>query len=97
MTSIRRLLVILLMCASSGITAQTQFDVFEASIDEIRSALEQGRASSVQLVQQYLDRIQAYDRQGPGLNSIVRLNADALDIARALDEERRRCPGKFCA
>ena len=90
MTSICGLLVILLLCASSSITAQTQFDVFEASVDEIRSALEQGRASSVQLVQQYLDRIRAYDRQGPGLNSIVRLNTDALDIARALDEERRR-------
>lgn len=90
MISIPRLLVILLLCTSSAINAQTQFDVFEASIPEIRSALEQGRLSSVQLVQQYLDRIQAYDRQGPRLNSIVRLNADALDIARALDEERQR-------
>ena len=43
---------------------------------EIRDALDGGQVSSVQLVQQYLDRIQAYDKQGPKLDSIVRVNPE---------------------
>ncbi|GJM13780.1 MAG: amidase [Pseudohongiella sp.] len=68
--------------------AQSEFDVFEASIREIQSALDSGQVDSVQLVQHYLDRIRAYDRQGPKLNSIVRINPDALEQAQALDAER---------
>lgn len=69
-------------------SAQTRFSVFEASISEIQTALEQGRISSVELVQQYLARIDAYDQQGPALNSIIRVNLEALAIAAALDGER---------
>ena len=80
------------LCSLAPLTvvAQPQFDVFEASITEIRDALDGGQVSSVQLVQQYLDRIQAYDKQGPKLNSIVRVNPQALAQAQALDTERER-------
>jgi amidase len=37
----------------------------------------------------YLARIEAYDQRGPSLNTVLALNPDARDIARALDEERR--------
>jgi amidase len=40
------------------------------------------------LTQFYLDRIDAIDRDGPALNSIIEVNPDALEIARALDQER---------
>jgi amidase len=40
-----------------------------------------------QLVSWYLQRIDEIDRAGPTLNSIIELNPDALDIARALDKE----------
>lgn len=90
MICIRRLLVVLSLLSSFTAVAQSNFDVFEASISEIQNALEQGQINSVQLVQQYLDRIQAYDKQGPKLNSIVRINPDALAQAQALDTERQR-------
>lgn len=80
----------LFVLSPSSVLAQPDFDVFEASIKEIQSALGQGRINSVQLVQQYLDRIQAYDKQGPKLNAIVRVNPQALMQAQALDAERQR-------
>jgi Asp-tRNA(Asn)/Glu-tRNA(Gln) amidotransferase A subunit family amidase len=41
------------------------------------------------LVESYLARIEAYDRQGPSLNAIVAINPRARDAADALDAERR--------
>jgi amidase len=90
MTRSRTFLFSLCLLAPLTVVAQPQFDVFEASISEIRDALDAGQVSSVQLVQQYLDRIQAYDKQGPKLNSIVRVNPQALAQAQALDGERVR-------
>lgn len=90
MIRIRRLLFVLSLLSSFTVLAQPNFDVFEASISEIGNALGLGQVNSVQLVQQYLDRIQAYDKQGPKLNSIVRVNPEALKQAQALDAERQR-------
>lgn len=90
MIRIRRLLFVLSFLSSFTVVAQSNFDVFEASISELQNALGQGQISSVQIVQQYLDRIQAYDKQGPKLNSIVRVNPEALAQAQALDAERQR-------
>jgi len=70
--------------------AQTDFDVFESSISQIQSALQQGQISSTDLVTQYLARIEAYDKQGPALNSIIRINPAALELAASLDAERQR-------
>jgi len=90
MISIRRLLFALSLLSPFAVVAQSDFDVFEASISEIQSALDQGRVNSVELVQQYLDRILAYDKQGPKLNAIVRINPEAVTQAQALDAERQR-------
>jgi Asp-tRNA(Asn)/Glu-tRNA(Gln) amidotransferase A subunit family amidase len=65
-----------------------QFEVAEKSLLELQSALTSGEVSSVELVQHYLDRIAAYDKQGPALNSIVRVNSQALADAERLDAER---------
>lgn len=70
--------------------AQTDFDVFESSIRQIQGALQQGQVSSTDLVTQYLARIEAYDKQGPALNSIIRINPAALELAASLDAERQR-------
>jgi Asp-tRNA(Asn)/Glu-tRNA(Gln) amidotransferase A subunit family amidase len=68
--------------------AQPAFDVVEASINEIQSALERGQVTSVEIVDAYLQRIEAYDKQGPALNSIMRVNPQARQQAAALDAER---------
>jgi amidase len=66
------------------------FQVAEAGIADLRRALEDGRATSVELVESYLRRIEAYDRGGPAINSIVVFNPDALAEAEASDQRRSR-------
>ncbi|HXF98457.1 MAG TPA: amidase [Gaiellaceae bacterium] len=61
----------------------------EVTIAELRAALAAGRETAVSLVNKYLARIQALDRNGPKLNSIIEVNPDALRIAGELDRERR--------
>ena len=67
-------------------------DVVEASIAELRAALERGQATSVELVTAYLARIDAYDAPGTAtaLNAVVVRNPHALDEARAADDRRAR-------
>lgn len=66
------------------------FDVTEAGIAELRGGLDDGRVTSAGLVESYLRRIEAYDRNGPALNSVVVLNPDAFDEASASDQRRAR-------
>ncbi|MBD1833208.1 amidase [Cyanobacteria bacterium FACHB-472] len=65
------------------------FTLQEATIPEINQAFDSGRLTSEQLVQLYLNRIEAYDVNGPKLNSIITINPDALKTAAALDLERQ--------
>ena len=59
--------------------------VEEATIPELRAALLEGRLTARQLVEHYLERIEAYDRQGPSLNALIVVNPRALERAEALD------------
>src|SRR5258708_10182654 len=61
------------------------FPIVETSIDDIHTALRSGRLTARALVQLYLDRINAYDKQGPTINSIITLNPNALAEADRLD------------
>ncbi len=63
-----------------------EFQVEETTIAEINAAMEAGRLTAEELVQSYLDRIEAYDKDGPYLNSLITVNEGALDRARELDE-----------
>lgn len=65
-------------------------EVTEAGIADIRRALEDGRVTTVQLVESYLNRIEAYDRNGPMLNAMVVLNPGAVAEAEASDRRRSR-------
>jgi Asp-tRNA(Asn)/Glu-tRNA(Gln) amidotransferase A subunit family amidase len=64
------------------------FEVFERPILDLQAAMESGDVTSRELVTLYLERITAYDRQGPRLHAMVALNPRALDQAAALDRER---------
>lgn len=75
---------------ASAQSAGGELDVFETGIVELQAALASGAITSVELVEQYLARIAAYDQQGPALNSIVRANPEALVLAATLDAERQR-------
>jgi Asp-tRNA(Asn)/Glu-tRNA(Gln) amidotransferase A subunit family amidase len=63
----------------------TTFDVVETTISEIHAAYRSGSLTARQLVEAYLDRIAAYDKQGPAINAIISLNPKALDEADRLD------------
>src|SRR5438876_3105005 len=71
-------------------TQTTGFEVQEATIADIHAALASRRITCAQLVRKYLDRIEAYDKKGPAINSVITVNAKALDEARAIDVEIAR-------
>ena len=83
------------LCAAISAGAQQQPGprrgdvVYEASIPELQQAMSRGVVSSVALVDAYLARIAAYDKQGPALNAIIRVNPSARADAAALDAERK--------
>ena len=62
----------------------------QATIPAFQRAFEEGTLTSERLVQLYLDRIEAYDQQGPNVNAVITLNPDWRAAARELDEERRQ-------
>src|SRR3954451_20824530 len=59
--------------------------VGEATIASIHAAYRERELSAVELTRAYLDRIDAYDRGGPALNSIVTTSEHALARAEQLD------------
>lgn len=66
------------------------FELNELTIEELQRKMSEGSYSSRDLVTLYLKRIEAIDRNGAKLNSVIELNPDALSIADACDEERKR-------
>lgn len=66
------------------------FEVVETSISQIHAAFKAGKLTAHALVQQYLDRIDAFDKHGPMINSIITLNPKALADADALDAQFRK-------
>jgi amidase len=65
------------------------FELEEATVAELRSKMESGELTARQLTKAYLARIEALDRQGPMLRSVIEINPEALSIAEALDQERK--------
>jgi len=76
--------------ARDASTAVPSFDVVEASIADLQSAMTEGKITSRDLVQLYLARIAAYDTQGPRLNAIISINPKAMAMAARMDEERKQ-------
>jgi amidase len=62
----------------------------EWGIAALQAEMQRGNLSSRTLVRLYLRRIEALDRRGPALRSVLELNPEALAIAGALDRERKR-------
>jgi len=61
------------------------FRVDEATIADIHAAMKAGQLTAQQLVRMYLDRIEAYDKKGPYINSIITINPKAMQVAAELD------------
>ena len=71
--------------AAAPAAARKPFTVVEATIPEMRAAMEQGRLTSRDLVQQYLIRIATYEDR---LHAAITVNPEALKIAAERDRER---------
>ena len=70
-------------------SAATAADDPFASLTEQARAISNGATTSERLTRAYLERIEAIDRNGPRLNSVLAVNPRALDDAKRLDAERR--------
>ncbi len=65
------------------------FVLNEATIGDLQQKMQAGQYSSANLTKLYLDRIQAIDKKGPTLHSVIEVNPDALTMAKAMDAERK--------
>ena len=65
------------------------FELDEETIGSLREKLASGKYTSEKLVQLYLKRIEAIDKNGPQLNSIIEINPDAISIAVEMDKEMK--------
>lgn len=74
--------------ASAGLTARP-FEIVDVGIADLARRMQRGEIDSHSLTRLYLDRIEAVDRTGPALNSVLAINPNALAEAGALDAERR--------
>src|SRR5436309_13220224 len=90
-TSLPALLVFLLFLSASCSTtpqkgtATKPFNIIATTIEQIHAAYKSGQLTARELVQIYLDRIEAYDQKGPAINSIITQNKKALEEADKLD------------
>ena len=81
---------LLALPASAAPPDAPSFELAELSVSELQAAMTSGKTTSRRLTELYLARIRALDATGDSaLRSVIELNPDALDIAAALDAERR--------
>ncbi len=75
--------------ASAALPAIAEtFQLQEATIADIQAAMDADALTSVELVQLYLDRIEAYEATGPGINALIAVNDRALTVAAEMDAMR---------
>src|SRR6266850_4373102 len=89
-TGITALVFALLLGPLADSAPDRSFHLMESSISDIHKAMETGSLTCHSLVQQYLDRIHAYDQQGPAVNSMLYVNPASLQQADAMDQEFKR-------
>jgi len=70
-------------------TTAGSFELDERTVDALQEAMANGSLTSRRITELYLARIDAIDRKGPALGSVIETNPDALTIADALDRERK--------
>jgi amidase len=80
------------LAAQAAADARAQagaFPVEEATIADIEAAYLSDRTTARAVTQAHLDRIAAYDKRGPLINSLITINPRALDDADRLDATLR--------
>ena len=67
--------------------AYDDFSLNEITISELQKSYQDGDLTCEQVIQTYLERIEAIDKSGPSLNSVIEINPDAIEIAKSLDKD----------
>ncbi|HEX2475282.1 MAG TPA: amidase [Lacipirellulaceae bacterium] len=75
--------------ASSPAASDPSFELSELSIDELQEGMKSGRFTARSLAEKYLAQIEAVDRNGPALRSVIEVNPDALAMAEEADRQRK--------
>jgi amidase len=81
---------VLILTAQVDREARVPTRLNEATIAQLQAEMARGRLTSVELTNYYLARIRALDQGAEGVNSIIELNPDALQMAQHADRLRRR-------
>jgi len=81
------LVALTLFQSASAFTATLNIET--ATIADIDAAYATGKVTATKVVDAYLKRIAAYDKQGPKINAVITLNPKAMAEAKALDAERK--------
>jgi len=80
----------LLFMPRADFATDRSFHLIETSIADIHKAMLAGTLTCHNLVRQYLERIHAYDQQGPAINSMLYVNPASLEHADAFDRDFER-------
>ena len=80
---------VVVLAAWTTVSAQRTIDLDAATIADVNAAFAKGTLTSERLTEMFLARIDAYDRKGPALRSVLTINPKAIETARAMDEERK--------
>lgn len=88
---LRPVAILLLSIATANLMPRiaSALGIEEATIAELHAAYSSGEHTTRQVVAAYLARIEAYDKRGPYLNSLISINPRALEEADALDAKLR--------
>src|SRR6476659_7735428 len=89
----RKPCLVVILFAAASLAAQAPppatFNLDEATIADLQQRMTSGRATARSIAEQYIARIEAIDRSGPALHSVIEMNPEALSIADQLDAERK--------
>ena len=66
------------------------FELEEITIAELQEGMKSGKYTARSIAEKYLARVEAVDRRGPAVNSVIEVNPEALAIAEASDRERKQ-------
>ena len=83
-------LLALPLAAATDATQDVPTQHNEATVAQLQREMASGQLTSVQLTKEYIKRIIALDQSGPGVNAVIELNPDALEMARNADVLRKR-------
>lgn len=73
----------------AALPAAPAFELEEITIAQLQAGMADGKWTAKAIAEKYLKRILEVDKSGPAINSIIEINPDALQIAAALDRERK--------